>query len=1350
MDMHNIYQEPSDIFISTPLITDCTKKWNKSFTDYFSYSFILLFGILLIPNFSNAQCDAITLGCTTVNLSIDENCSAVISADLIVTNDFSIEPLASCVDLLKVVVYDVNGAIYSQGLTVVINANNPLTEISSTIAVEVFWDFNDNNVMDSGESECWNSFLVEDKLPPEFPTDCEDVTVYCYEDLSAIAGSAAPPPIATDNCAGAITYSMTESFQNFDCHATGAVGPFDTKTIITRTHTATDGYNNTATCVQTITVQRLPLVASNVIAPEKMSLECNNANPPDTSAVSTGYPRLSFDNNGMPDTIELNPTNLSGYCSDIIVSYSDTPLSITGCVDRLKEKYLREFIILDCCTGQTIDGIYQFISIYDRTPPMITCPAALTVSSSSNGCAGNTFLPPATTSDACSNVTVSITTPNGVINNNGGSVSNLPLGTTSVTYTATDECGNTASCTMDVTVLDLINPTVICDEHTVVGLNNAGIVFVNADVFDDGSYDNCGPITFEARRMTDNCGLPANLTYRPFIEICCADIGMTIMVEMRVVDGEGNASSCMVELEVQDKMDPTIICPANKTLECSNDFTNVSLTGQAIGFDNCGDVTITHSDAVNVDPQCGTGTVLRTWTATDAVGRTTSCIQTITLVNSSPFTGDSDPLDNDNIEWPSNLTGTNAISCVAYLSNPSLADPSNSGEPVLVGNVQGCDMPLIALPNDFSLINNGIGKILRTWTVIDWCQYDENNPSAGGIWTHTQEIEIDDTMAPVLINPPFDMTIDLTGDCDTIISVQPISQSDISDCSSNVSVSISGDLGTGGSVNVGVGVYNVTYTLTDAAGNISTHNITITVEDDEKPTVICQNLSAPIMPGFNVLTLQARDFLAGSSTDNCTSNDNLSVAIVFANEVLNGPPSSTEITFTCDHLGDTDVVLWVCDEGNNCFSCSATMTLLDPSMSCPPITAMASISGNIDNEFGEGIEDVEVIVNDGMQMEMTEPNGNFEIENLLLNETYTFTPKKNTDPRNGVTTYDIVQIRKHILGQEQLDSPYKIIAADANGTGTITTFDLVVIRNLILLNIDEFPNDVPSWRFVDATYEFLDPTDPFAFNFPEEYVIPTLTEDMTDMNFVSVKIGDVNDSAVPSLTEDHGDTRSRGGELIFSTKDQWIQKGERGKLRLYPEALEAISAWQFSLTFETHYLQILNLEKEENVYIGNSMLENGALTACWIKNEMLRNNTPWLEIQFLANEDVYLSDIIHLTSDYAIAEAYDARGMLYDISLHFKPMDDKLERKEFILYPNSPNPFTDETIISFYLPEADYGSLKVYDITGKVIKQIDRNFDAGKSQVILSSKELSSTGLLYYTLETNEYHAVQKMYLLKN
>ena len=60
---------------------------------------------------------------------------------------------------------------------------------------------------------------------------------------------------------------------------------------------------------------------------------------------------------------------------------------------------------------------------------------------------------------------------------------------------------------------------------------------------------------------------------------------------------------------------------------------------------------------------------------------------------------------------------------------------------------------------------------------------------------------------------------------------------------------------------------------------------------------------------------------------------------------------------------------------------------------------------------------------------------------------------------------------KHILGVQAFDNPYQLIAADVNGSGTITAFDMVQIRQLILNITTEFSNS-PSWKFVYAGYEF--------------------------------------------------------------------------------------------------------------------------------------------------------------------------------------------------------------------------------------------------------------------------------------
>ena len=167
----------------------------------------------------------------------------------------------------------------------------------------------------------------------------------------------------------------------------------------------------------------------------------------------------------------------------------------------------------------------------------------------------------------------------------------------------------------------------------------------------------------------------------------------------------------------------------------------------------------------------------------------------------------------------------------------------------------------------------------------------------------------------------------------------------------------------------------------------------------------------------------------------------------------------------------------------------------------------------------------------------TGANGIFNFPTLEIGN-YQVQPEKNVNPLNGVTTFDLVLISKHILGIDQFDSAYKVIAADANNSGSITTFDLVTLRRLILQIDTEFQGTQSSWRFVDASQTFADEMNPFPFN-----EIVDLTSSASIANFVGVKIGDVNGSASPNSLLGT-DTRTFNGDLVFNIEDKAVQTGE--------------------------------------------------------------------------------------------------------------------------------------------------------------------------------------------------------------
>ncbi len=99
------------------------------------------------------------------------------------------------------------------------------------------------------------------------------------------------------------------------------------------------------------------------------------------------------------------------------------------------------------------------------------------------------------------------------------------------------------------------------------------------------------------------------------------------------------------------------------------------------------------------------------------------------------------------------------------------------------------------------------------------------------------------------------------------------------------------------------------------------------------------------------------------------------------------------------------------------------------------------------------------------------------------------------------------------LGITPLNTPYQFLAADVNFSGTVTTFDILTLKKIILNIENNFPTG-QSWLFVPTDYEFLTPnpaneTYPTSFKIEAFYFSRPLIVD-----FIGIKLGDVNSSAI--------------------------------------------------------------------------------------------------------------------------------------------------------------------------------------------------------------------------------------------
>ena len=303
----------------------------------------------------------------------------------------------------------------------------------------------------------------------------------------------------------------------------------------------------------------------------------------------------------------------------------------------------------------------------------------------------------------------------------------------------------------------------------------------------------------------------------------------------------------------------------------------------------------------------------------------------------------------------------------------------------------------------------------------------------------------------------------------------------------------------------------------DGCGNTSSELLVFEILDCKAPAPICINgLTVTLMPmpgGGGMASIWAEDFLA-SPIEDCSGITGYAIYrttdVIAAGADFAPDASDTGLTLDCEDADMLAVRIYAIDGAGNADFCETS--LLVQANSPALCTGSGTIAGIIATEANEPLNGVSVTISGAQSAQLTtDENGVYTSEFLTLGQDYTVTPALDTDYGNGVSTFDIVLIQKHILGLQALGSPYKMIAADANGDGFVSTLDLIFLRRLVLDLDTDLPTNT-SWRFVEADYEFPDGLNPWREDFPEIHNANDLPGNV-QANFIAVKIGDVNHSA---------------------------------------------------------------------------------------------------------------------------------------------------------------------------------------------------------------------------------------------
>ncbi len=411
------------------------------------------------------------------------------------------------------------------------------------------------------------------------------------------------------------------------------------------------------------------------------------------------------------------------------------------------------------------------------------------------------------------------------------------------------------------------------------------------------------------------------------------------------------------------------------------------------------------------------------------------------------------------------------------------------------------------------------------------------------------------------------------------------------------------------------------------------------------------------------------------------------------------------------------------------------------------------IAGLVFKENGVEVANVDLTCTNANNLNYTTgTTGAYEFLNLPNGGNYTVTPFKDDNPANGLTGLDLSKIQQHIVGLQILDSPYKIIAADANNSGSITALDLVAIQNVITGVASGFPNNT-SWRFVEEDFVFINPLNPFASvngNIAEEIILNNLTADSLTENFIAIKIGDVNLTSTPSLNDPNEN-------LFFKVVAHQLSNDNILKVDFKVKNFKKILAWQMDLGFDANQLQFLGFDKiqlpqfgENNV--GRKFLQEGILPMVWSSSEGidLKDGKVIFTLKFKVEKDFILDEnIFEIKKDRMIQAGYK-EGKTLDVNLLLeKSLALESIEEVMTVQPNYPNPFEFSTLVNFYIPNSNIIYFSIFDITGRKIYQMEQYFEAGDNKINIDGTILPESGLYYYQLNNSKSHFEGKMIFKK-
>jgi len=275
---------------------------------------------------------------------------------------------------------------------------------------------------------------------------------------------------------------------------------------------------------------------------------------------------------------------------------------------------------------------------------------------------------------------------------------------------------------------------------------------------------------------------------------------------------------------------------------------------------------------------------------------------------------------------------------------------------------------------------------------------------------------------------------------------------------------------------------------------------------------------------------------------------------------------------------------------------------------------------------------------------------------------------------------------------------------------------------------------------------FADDLDPFPFN--EE--ISVYDYDATNSggnNFVGVKIGDVNNSAIANGFASEDASSRSNNSLLLAIENATYQAGDLVSIDVTADNFEDMVGFQFTMeAADMDFVQVtpgaLTISSDN---VGTFNKEE-AMTFSWYSAtaQSADEGEVLFTVVMRAQSDSQLADAVSVSSAITSAEAYTSTLEVDGVEMTVRG-EEIAPTFAFELFQNTPNPFDGVTTIGFSLPSTGAVSLNVFDITGKLLYNTRGEYQKGSNEITIDNTMLNAKGIMYYQVEYNGTVATKKM-----